>query len=44
MREMVSAEDQKNNLRKVQEVTKWLESKHDATTEQFEAKQKGWRV
>ena len=40
IRDKVSAEDRSTIEGKVQEVTKWLESNHDATTEQYEAKQK----
>lgn len=40
IRGKVSAEDRSTIEGKVQEVTKWLESNHDATTEQYEAKQK----
>jgi L1 cell adhesion molecule like protein len=40
IKDKVTAEDRSAIEGKVQEVTKWLESNHDATTEEYEAKQK----
>ena len=40
LRDKVTAEDKKTIEDKVQEISKWLETNQDATTEQYEAKQK----